>query len=75
MPNKERLYGFPKRTDALAVDDADLQDASPPAFSEIAGYQFLHLARPESVQVENSIDGKFVSVIVCHVKIFSMLVE
>src|SRR5258708_5140293 len=45
----------PKIADSLAVDDAHLEDALPPAGGEILWHNILYLLRFESVQIQHTV--------------------
>ena len=58
------MNGASQSADALAVDDANLEDAASTALDEIVGYQVLYLPRPEGVQIEDTVDGELGCVVV-----------
>lgn len=56
---QQGMHGLALRADALAVDDAHLQDVALQASFEIVPHNILDLLGPEGVQVQRAVDGKF----------------
>ena len=50
------MHGLTECTDALAVDDAHMEDAAFAALVQIRWDQVLHVRRPERVEVQHAVD-------------------
>jgi hypothetical protein len=57
MFDQKRLDGAPEVSDALAVNQADLEDAFLLARGEIINHEVIHFAWLKTVEIENAIDG------------------
>jgi len=57
VPAEEGVHGLAELSDALAVDEAHLEDSCAAAFGEVFEYDFLHVGGAEGMKVQHAING------------------